>query len=166
MKCRICKGGLFIPLDEHIEIYCKSPDYPQCMQYALHTENRLEISGNLKQSNRNRRKFVRVDVSYKITLVRLINSGSVVSHFSSLAQTLDLSSGGMRLTTNNPLLNNSVIQFSFNDSFPEDLQEGTGLIAWCNKEVDEPGYQAGISFQDEQTVQAMELYLGRHFRDM
>ncbi len=166
LQCRICNGGLFIPLDDHIEAYCKTPDYPQCLQYALHPGNHLQIIDKAKQSNKNRRKFARIEVCYNITLVRLVHSGTVVSHFSTFAKTLDLSNSGMRLTTNKPLINDSVLQFSFGDTFPENLQDSAGQVAWCNKEVDAPGYQAGISFHDDQTIEAMGLYLGLHHRHM
>lgn len=166
MKCRICKGGLFIPLDDHIEVYCKTPDFPQCLQYSLHPNNYLEIITKDSQINGNRRNNARVEASYQITLVRLIHSGKIVPHFSTFAKTLDLSRGGMRLTTNKPLVNDSVLQFSFGDSFPQSLQQGTGQVAWCNKEIDNPGYQAGISFQDDHIIEAMGLYLGLHHREM
>lgn len=165
MKCRVSKGGLFIPLDDHIRTYCKTPYHPQCLQHALHSENRLKIIERANQ-DRNRRKFARVEACYKITLVKLIHSGAIVSHYSTFAETLDLSSGGMRLTTNTPLKNDSVLQFSFGNDFPESLQEGIGQVAWCNKEIDNPGYQAGISFQDDQTIEAMNLFLGWHSHDM
>lgn len=164
MKCRVSKGGLFIPLDDHIEAYCKTPYFSQCLQHALHSENRLRMIERANQA-RNRRKFSRVDACYKITLVRLIHSGAVATHHSAYAETLDLSSGGMRLTTNIPLKNDSVLQFSFGNDFPEGLHEGIGQVAWCNKEIDNPGYQAGVSFQDEQTIEAMDLFLGMHFQD-
>ncbi|NTW87682.1 MAG: PilZ domain-containing protein [Desulfobulbaceae bacterium] len=166
MKCKISKGGLFIPLDDHAEVYCKSPDFPQCLQYSLHPKQPLELIDNIRQNDRNRRKFTRVKASYKITLVRHIHSGEVVSHFSTIATTLDLSSSGMRLTTDKPLINDSVIQFVFNDFFPENLQEGTGQVAWCSKEIDSPYYQAGISFQDDQLIKAMGSYLNLHCHDM
>jgi hypothetical protein len=165
MKCRIYKGGLFIPLDDHIQVYCKTLNYPQCLQYELHLRNHLEIIDKANHRYKNRRKFTRIEARYKITLVRLIHSDMVVSHYSTLARTLDLSNGGMRLTTHEPLINDTVLQFSFGDTFPEHLQEGTGQVAWCNKEVDAPGYQAGISFHDDQTVEAMGLYLGLHHYD-
>ncbi|MBU1567112.1 MAG: PilZ domain-containing protein [Proteobacteria bacterium] len=166
MKCQICKGGLFIPMDDHMEAYCKTLNFPQCLQYSLHPKNHLEINAKESQGNRNRRNFGRVEACHKITLVKLIHSGKIVSHFSTFAKTLDLSSGGMRVTTNKPLLNDSIIQFSFGDSFPKDLHEATGLVVWCNKEIDDPSYQAGISFQDSHLIKAMGLYLGLHHREM
>ncbi len=164
MKCRICKGGLFIPLDDHIALYCKTPDYIQCLQYTLHPENHLEIIEQSKKHNKSRRKFVRIEACYKITLVKLMHSETVVSHFSSFAKTLDLSKGGMRLTINRPLANNTVVQFIFGKSFPKNLQECSGQVAWCNKEIDNPGYQAGITFHDDRIIKAMSLYLDIHHR--
>jgi hypothetical protein len=166
MKCQICKGGLFIPLDDHVEAYCKTPYYSRCLQYGLYPGNHLEISDRVKQSNKNRRKFARIEACYQITLVRLVHSDTIISHFSTFAKTLDLSSGGIRLTTNKPLSNDSLLYFSLSDSFPKNLQEGVGQVAWCNKEIDTPSYQAGISFHDNQTMEAMDLYLGLHHRDI
>ncbi|MFH0785385.1 MAG: PilZ domain-containing protein [Pseudomonadota bacterium] len=165
MKCRICKDGLFIPLDDHINGYCKTPDYIQCLSYTLHPENHLERDEKSKLLNESRRKFARIEACHKITVVKLVHSGTVVSHFSSFAKTLDLSNGGMRLTTNRPLANNTVVQFLFGKSFPQDLQEGSGQVAWCNKEIDNPGYQAGIAFHDDRIIKAMALYLDLHHRN-
>ncbi len=166
MKCRICKGGLFIPLDDHIETYCKTPDFPQCLQYSLHPKKHLEIISKDNQSKSNRRKFVRVTACHKITLVRLVHSGVVVSHFSTFAKTLDLSAGGMRLTTSQPLVNDTVFQFSFDNFFPQNIHQGTGLVTWCNKDINTSGYQAGIAFQEDHVVAAMGLYLGLHQHEM
>jgi len=166
MKCRICKSGLFIPLDNHIEVYCKTPDYSHCLQYFMHPGNRLEISDTTRQTDKNRRKFERIEARLRITLVKHIHSGAIGSHCSTFAKTLDLSSGGMRLTTSKPLVNSSIVQFSFDNSFPENLHECSGQVAWCNKEIDVPGYQAGISFQDHHVVEAMDTYLEFNHRPM
>lgn len=160
MKCRICKDGLFIPLDSHIEIYCKTPEYPQCLQYSLHTTNLLDRIKTTRQLEKNRRKFKRFEANYKITLVKLIHSGAIVTHSATVAETLDLSSAGMRVTTNKALFNDAELQFSFDTSFPEELQNCTGQVAWCNKEIDTHGYQAGICFHDDRTISAMRRYLG------
>ena len=121
LKCQICSGGLFIPLDDHMEVYCKTPHYPQCLQYSLQQNNQLEISGTICTDKRNRRKFPRIEESHKITLVKLNESGEIATHLTTPAKTLDLSNGGMRLTTNKPLVKTSLIYFSFDHSFPKNL---------------------------------------------
>lgn len=166
MKCRICSGGLFIPLDDHIEVYCKTPAFPQCLQFSLHTENHVQILDRREEAYKNRRKYLRIETEYKVTLVKLVDSGKIASHHSTIGKTLDVSMGGMRLATKTPLANDTLLQFSFDPSFPEELQYGSGQVAWCNKQIDEPGYQAGITFHDDHLIEAMGLYLGAHFGTM
>lgn len=162
LKCQLCQGGLFIPLDDHIDVYCKTLNYPQCMQYTLYSANHVQLMAKYRQANRNLRKYERIEICHKVTLVKLVGSGQVASHISTIGKTLDLSMGGMRLATEKPLINDTIVRFSFEEFFPKNLQEGTGQIAWCNKQIDEPGYQAGISFQDDHLIDAMGLYLGHY----
>jgi hypothetical protein len=157
-ECRICKGGLFIPLDDHIEAYCNTSDYQHCLQYTMHPGNNLQDNDKANQAT-NRRKFARVEARLKITLVRYNHSGKIGSHCSGFAKTIDLSCGGMRLTTDKPLTNNSIVLFSFDSSSISILPECVGQVAWCNKAIDVPGYQAGITFQDDRIIEAMNLYL-------
>lgn len=76
------------------------------------------------------------------------------------AITLDLGQGGMGLTTEQPLPETSLLRFSFADSFPQSVQTGEGQVAWCNQQLNKPGFLAGISFQDDQFIETMGLYLG------
>lgn len=158
-KCLVCNGGLFIPLDDHVDVYCKTPDYPQCLQYCMNSEIDLEFIKEATKPHDNRRKYQRHPSIHKVTLVKLTKSGEIVSHLSTVAKTLDLSQGGMRLNMEKPLADDTLIRFSFEDSLPEILRDGTGLVQWCNKQIDEDGYQAGISFQNKQHIETMGLYL-------
>ena len=157
LKCKVCNDGLFIPFDDHIKVYCTTLDYPQCLQYALYAGSHLQASE--ERDLENRRKYQRVETEHRVTLVKLTKSGEMVSHYSTVAKTLDVSMGGMRVLTSDPLLNDTVVQFSFDDSFPKSLQSGMGQIKWCNKQVDEKSYQIGLSFQEENAVKAMGSYL-------
>jgi hypothetical protein len=162
-KCRICQGGLFIPLDDHIETYCTTLSYPQCVQYSLEHGQPLQSCRN-QEIAQNRRQFPRTKACWKITLVRLSTSGIVAPHFSTIAETIDLSRTGMRLTTRKPLPDSSLLTFSFDHSFPKKLDDSVGEVMWCNKEIDNPGYQAGIAFQDDPTREAVAAYLDLHQR--
>jgi hypothetical protein len=159
LKCRICNGGLFIPLDDHIDVYCTSPIFSQCLQYELHSAKHLEIMQKARETRENRRKYSRIFASYKVTLAKLKESGEIVSHRPTVAKTLDVSKGGMRLVTDIPLTNDTVLQFSFDKTFPKKLQGATGQVTWCHKQIDEPGYQAGVSFQGDHIIEAMGNYL-------
>jgi len=160
LKCKLCNDGLFIPFDDHIKTYCKTANHPQCLQYSLYADTHIQFSEIPDTSFENRRAHPRIEVQHKITLVKSTQSGEVISHHSAIAKTLDLSTNGMRLEVDFPLIDDTVVQFSFDDSFPKALQSGIGQIRWCNKQIDEPGYQAGITFQEGQAIEAMNAYLG------
>lgn len=164
LKCSLCSEGLFIPLDDHIETYCKTEEHPMCLQYSLSRESFLQLSAKAGELGDNRRQYERVESMHCITLVRLSGSGKIVSHFSTRASTIDMSMGGLRLRTEEPLTNDTVVRFSFDDSVPEPLQSGTATIKWCNRLIDRSEYQAGLAFQSNQTVEAMGRYLRVHPR--
>ncbi len=79
-----------------------------------------------------------------------------------MAETIDLSCTGMRLTTRKPLPDSSLLTFSFDHTFPKTPDDSVGEVMWCNKEIDNPGYQAGIAFKDATTRQAVAAYLDLH----
>ncbi|PHR28993.1 MAG: hypothetical protein COA36_04755 [Desulfotalea sp.] len=160
-KCQVCKGGLFIPLDEHITSYCTSNDHHYCLQYCLHARKTKQTDQD-KQPSTNRRKSQRVEISKQVQLLKTIKSGKIINQISANAKTLDVSNVGMRLQTNVPLVNDTVIQFSFDDTFPVTLKTGAGLVEWCNKQIDSPGYQVGISFQSNWIIDAMHVFLKSH----
>lgn len=157
-KCRVCDDGLFIPLEKHIAAYCTSKDHPHCLQYSLHAP---KDQGAASQSA-NRRQTLRIKLSNQIQLLKLITSGQVIRQLTGKAETLDVSHIGMRLQTDIPLVHDSVVQFAFNDKFPSTLKKGVGVVEWCNKQIDSPGYQAGISFQSSKLVKAMDTFLKTH----
>jgi len=153
-KCRVCTDGLFIPLEEHIAAYCTSIDHHYCLQYSLHAPK----SEQSRNEAINRRQSLRVQLTNKIQILKLIKSGEVIQQLKENAKTLDVSSIGMRLQTSVPLVNDTVIQFSFNGTFPEPLKTGAGLVEWCTKRLDAPGYHAGISFQSKWIIDDMDIF--------
>jgi hypothetical protein len=158
-KCRVCRDGLFIPLDDHIEAFCVSEDYHHCLQYSLHAPNDRQADHLLNKHTGNRRQSNRIKLSNKIQLLKLIKSGEVIQDLAECAESLDFSHIGMRLLTTVPLIDDSVIQFSFSESFPAAMKTGAGLVQWCNKQIDGPGYQVGISFQSSWILEAMGRFL-------
>jgi hypothetical protein len=162
MKCSLCNGGLFIPLDDHAETFCYTPLFRACRQYALYSENQILLAEKVRKSEENRRKYLRIETSHQITLVKIFESGKCLSHFSSKAKAIDISKGGMRMVTDTPLADNAMVQFFFDDTFPRILNEISGQVEWCNKQIDEPGYQAGLSFKEAHIIEAMGSFLEQH----
>ncbi len=92
-------------------------------------------------------------------MVKIFEFGKRLSHFLPEAKTIDMSKGGMRMAIDTPLADNAMVQFSLNESFPQTLNDITGQVEWCNKQIDVPGYQAGISFKEAHIIEAMGSYL-------
>ncbi len=160
-KCTVGNSGLFIPLDDHVEAFCKTLHFTACTQYALHSENQICLLEKVRKTEANRRKYMRIPTTHDITLVKIFKSKQLESQFSYTAKTIDVSQSGLRVTINNPLIQATTVYCSFDDSFPQALHEVTGRVEWCNKQVDEPGYQAGLSFKGDCVVEAMEDFLGQ-----
>lgn len=160
VKCTICDNGLFIPLDNHAEVFCKSPRFTACMQYTLYSENHIYLQEKVRKSEVNRRKFLRIESSHLVTLVKIFESDGLISQIPQGAQTIDVSKSGMRVAIDKPLLHDALVQFSFDDSFPLKIHEITGQVEWCNKQVDEPGYQIGVSFRGDHVKKVLNKLYG------
>ncbi|MBW2659737.1 MAG: PilZ domain-containing protein [Deltaproteobacteria bacterium] len=178
MKCKLCNDGLFIPLEDHINIYCKTANYPQCLQYSLYADAGSSSPAGDDYTLKNRRQFPRTEVQHRITLIKYTQSGEIATHYPVTAKTLDVGAGGMQITITDPLApdtevqfafddsfpkplqSGTEVQFAFDDSFPKPLQSGTGRIEWCNRMVDGSAYHAGLSFKEKEISRAMEFYLG------
>jgi len=155
-----CKGGLYIPLDDHVEAYCTTPAFRECPH--SHHADQIEIFTQPTRVMNSQRKYIRYISKNKVALAKVSGNSDIVSRWPSGGTTLDLSMGGMRLETKEPFMNDTLLRFSFDESFPEDLQSGLGLVKWCNKHIDEPGYQVGIAFKEKNILKAMKRYLDRH----
>ena len=108
---------------------------------------------------KNRRQHIRVCASHKVTVGRVGQAGEHMAKFPRVARTVDLSMGGVRLATDNPLKSNTLVELIFDKSFPQNLHKATGLVSWCNKQIDEPGYQVGISFKNAEFIKDMSDFL-------
>jgi hypothetical protein len=145
-KCRISSDGLFIPLDDHIDVYCTTKDYPMCLQYSMNNEI-PEMDDSL-DTQENRRNFPRMEANYRVTLVKITETGRLARHFSLHATTVDISKGGMRLATSEQLVDDTRIAFSFIDNMPKDLQSGIAKIKWSKRSEATGIYHAGLAFED------------------
>ncbi len=161
-KCNRHDGGIFIPLDDHIECYCLSANHCYCPQ--LQGTNSQQAEQSAKWANR--RRAVRIDAQEPITLdaphSHLLPAPVSAAIKKFAARTLDISTSGMRLFTSTPFSQDAVIEFSLGRKFPRQLQRAKGRVQWCNKQVDEPGYQLGIAFAERQVSKAMEGYLQQY----
>lgn len=155
--CKVANEGLFIPLEDHIEIYCEGSEYPLCRQYLLF-QQQSDTAGSRKKVD-DRRRSPRIKSAHRLTFLRLTDSGRPISVHPSIANTMDLSSGGMSLITRDLLLLDSIVQFQFTTPVPPALQTGLAKVKWCTPAENNLRYQIGLSFQNDRVIQAMGKYL-------
>jgi PilZ domain len=159
--CKIRNEGLFIPLGDHIEVYCKGTEYPLCKQFALIEQAQIETrKAEQLVKGADRRHDPRIKSTHRLTFIRLSDSGHAICIQPSAASTLDLSSGGMRMTTRELLMHDSIIQFQFVAPFASTVQAGLAKVKWCMPAGNNPFYHAGLSFQSDHVIQAVDQYLG------
>lgn len=146
-------------MEDHVNLYCTSSNYSNCLQYSHQVSGQLQFADENINSFINRRRFVRIKHQHQITFFKTPIVEEYSSHVHDKAKTLDLSLGGMRLATETPLQNDSIIQFSFDGADADQPLSGSGYIAWCHKQIDEPGYQAGIVFGEKSFSKEIGFYL-------
>lgn len=158
--CKILDEGIFIPLGDHVELYCKGMEYPLCQRYALAPQAGNDTAyTEFSDKDRDRRHSQRIKSNHRLTFCRLSDSGHVISEHPSLANTLDLSSGGMRMSMRELLMFDSMIQFRFAAPFSSSLKTGLAKVKWCSPTKNNLSYQAGLSFQNDHVIQAVYEYL-------
>lgn len=153
--CIINQEGLFIPSENHVAMYCKTPDYPLCAQCNGQMSEKVAFYTCVAE----RRQQHRIVSAHRITVT---DPGEAAKdtpvHF--LATTIDLSTGGLRLFSKKILRQNATVNFAFDNSFPQHLQSGSATIKWCLPQLNKSGYQSGLSFKEDTSSRSMTGYLG------
>lgn len=164
-SCLISKQGLYLPVSEHIQTYCRTGNHLFCPQFEQQVAGLPGYqSGSGKVTDRrqgkesDRRENARISGSHSLKLTELKEDGNATSLIDKNATTIDLSVGGIRLQTHCDLLVDSMVSFSMNGASGPPVQ-GIGRIKWCRPLDDGSVYHAGLVFIDGSTSGAMRRYL-------
>src|SRR5512136_659872 len=108
------RGGLFIPMPEHIKMFCKSQSYGKCYHYLKECEQFISQPNkqNVVASGRDRRRFERVAGRYSLVLASCDGMGRPQEMMTDKACTLDLSLGGMRFESPSSLPVRRMVAFT------------------------------------------------------
>lgn len=174
-SCLVSKQGLYLPVPEHINTYCRTGNHLSCPQFEQQDADLPEYKNDSgKVADRRERKVVadrrdrkaadrrecaRITGSYSLQLAGLKEDGNTTFLLDKKATTVDLSVGGIRLQTHCELPVNSMVSFSLNGASGPPVQ-GIGQIKWCRSLTGSSVFHAGIVFSDGSTSGAMRRYLG------
>ena len=152
-SCLLSQKGLYLPVTEHVEIYCEGGNYSSCSQYMKQVVR--PAAGTVVDQGVNRRRHRRVPGRFFFRLAESTDDEELSRLIDDSAITVDLSRGGIRFESYCALPEGEEILFSLNGDFSSVPLRGTGQVKWCRSLDDAPLYHAGISFADTAIADAI-----------
>jgi len=157
--CRMTKGGLYIPLPEHIEIYCSTTHFIQCHQYLRGKELLSEAAAAERFFEDSRRRHRRIKERLPVSIIACDSMGKLLGDQPEDTSTLDLSIGGMCLKSKRKRQSDELLLLKLMPEESESALTGIGKVKWCNSIEESSYYQVGIAFQTRETSRAIGRYL-------
>ncbi len=154
-SCQLSTDGLFLPVKNHIQIYCEGGNYASC-KLAAKGASQKSIDGRRVA---NRRRYLRVPSSYQLDFVEFSKQKSR-QVLGKAATVVDISRGGIRLESPHLLAEGEKIIFSFSDNSSAVQLKGKGQVKWCKTLGKDQLYQAGISFVEDDLSSTVNDQLG------
>lgn len=152
--CMVIKGGLYLPLHEHIVTYCNTAEFSTCNQYnnpALNRGAQHEVDADPAT----RRRFRRVKNTMPVAIYTCDEKGTPVAALDDSAVTLDIGMGGMKISSRREIRPNMMLAFRFADDYIPSTLTGVGEVRWTRHLPDSSSFQAGISFTDSAVPNAL-----------
>ncbi len=156
-SCLLQQEGLFIPVSEHVKIYCQNSNYLSCQQ--LLGRARTMGSPRREEGKENRRRHKRTLKRYYLRLSEYNPSALAEVPIDDCACTVDMSPGGIRLESSHSLVLDSLVSFYLDKKFSEVGLRGIGKVRWCKSLENTPLFHAGIDFIDEAAAMAIQQHL-------
>ncbi|MCK5227278.1 MAG: PilZ domain-containing protein [Desulfobulbaceae bacterium] len=160
VECTMTKGGLYIPMPEHIKMFCTTPKHTGCHQYIRGMRAMEEMARDELQSLSSRRRFHRVYDRLNVSVASCDDRGNPSDIIDENAYTLDVSPGGMRLECSKELESDNTLLFRFGQDFSEPSLAGIGKVKWVKTQPSSSNCQAGLAFVHRSTGQAIMNHLG------
>ncbi|MDR9500983.1 MAG: PilZ domain-containing protein [Desulfurivibrionaceae bacterium] len=153
-ECSLKPGGIFVPLPLHVEQYCLTDNFSTCRHFIQFASASVLPPPSLLASplshslERERRLFARQKAAYTVTLSPYEGERSNGGGCDALAQTIDLSPGGMRVLATKQVARQGLLFFSFEEGFLVPLLHGLAEVSWQETYLDNDRWEAGLSFTD------------------
>lgn len=163
IECTMIKGGMYIPLPEHVQMFCMSSRYVQCRQY-IHgiemtrtQENHVMNNEFLDSKDRRRMKRYPELLYFDLAACDKNKGPQVINIYK--AKSLDISLGGMRLESHNEFMTDTLISFVMDPDFSSEDLLGVGEVKWCRPKENSTKYEMGIAFSNYSTAKNIKEFL-------
>jgi len=154
----LSKKGLFLPVTEHIKVYCQTVNYSSCTLFQANGTTQLDT---VVEDDQNRRSYERILGRYSLRLVQQKDPERGIQDLvDDSAFTVDLSPGGIGVQSRKQLAVDSLVDFSLHEFLTSRPLQGTGRVRWCRPADDKQLFHAGIAFVDEAVSSQIRSHLG------
>ena len=162
-ECGLSKGGVYIPLPEHVQMYCLSGNYDLCCQYVKGfglMSDQEERQVNEFSGNGERRSVRRYPEQLYFDLAVCDRHSGLSAMNTCKAKSLDVSLWGLRIESSCEFARDAVVSFILDPEFSSEQLLGVGEVKWCSPRKDSRMFEAGIAFSNYSTSEKMRAFLG------
>ncbi|MEN8140579.1 MAG: PilZ domain-containing protein [Thermodesulfobacteriota bacterium] len=154
-ECTMYQGGVFLPMASHVARYCQSPRYRYCQQYLRGAVGR-DIAARREAAPLvdSRRLDERLRRRYALRVYACDVQGNPLSLLSDEAETVDLSAGGLGLSSAVQVVTGQHVAIHFGAGFTVPGLSSNGVVRWCQATGDN-GYRAGVAFASDKMGQVV-----------
>jgi len=153
-ECLLTSGGLYLPLPEHIDMFCKTSSFVKCHHYIVGCEEIRNATPKVAAGAVNRRHYRRVQERLSLVLAKYSTSGAACDILDSSAFTIDLSMGGIGFVSRHKILPKTKIKFTLGGGVTGPSLTGIGEVRWTEGDSMEPDlFLSGLSFMDSKSKQ-------------
>lgn len=155
-ECTLTRGGLFIPMTNHIKAYCQTSRFFLCRHYIRGSKLLEEEAQDYPYKfGGGRRRYSRKKDCFSVILESCDQAGKPVEIFDKDAYVMDLGIGGVRLESSKEIPPVGLLAFTFGPDFIIPDLKGFGEVRWSGSVPDSENFQAGLSFADNAIKQAI-----------
>jgi len=160
-NCLLCKGGLFLPVAEHVATYCQTGNFTSCPQFLEAMTGGTPPGSEAGQAE-NRRRYERIPARLSFRLSEFLAEESLENLIDDSACTVDLSPGGIRFESHRCLSVDSLVRFFITDESSINSYCGTGRVRWCCSLDKAPLFHVGVAFADNGLAPVIRKQIGLH----
>ena len=158
--CAMTRGGVYLPMPEHIEMFCKTSHFTDCHHYVRGNQLSSEAGRKDGCKDHGRRQFRRIPDMFSLVLSTCDETGRPCQLLDAHAHTIDVSPGGVRLQSSRQLTPDNLVAITFGPDFSSPSLTGIGQVRWSVATDSPELYLAGLSFLDAATKQAIGRHMG------
>lgn len=148
--CQVFIDGVFIPMQTHLDHFCRSGNCGECFQFMKSQEHlRHAQKESYTELNKTRRQHLRFSQEWQLFITTDPTPTHNLQIALNQAQTIDISTGGFRLTSRQKLTPTERVHFIFEKGLSAPFSAGSGEIIWTKPDKITGGFQSGLALLRE-----------------